>query len=120
MPATKRKALTKQEGKKQQKHDGQKAISHDIDVPVDEGFNVDGKLLSAITIIDWRPPAPAYIRYMLLTDTTDPRYSGCQSLYRRRWNHIRCLPESDQHWRQQQQGRLRADEGLLASVLIVK
>ncbi|KAL8828885.1 MAG: hypothetical protein Q9191_002337 [Dirinaria sp. TL-2023a] len=38
----KRKASVKQEGKKQQKQDGQKAVSHDIDVPIDEGFLADG------------------------------------------------------------------------------
>ncbi|KAL8711667.1 MAG: hypothetical protein Q9225_007085 [Loekoesia sp. 1 TL-2023] len=38
----KRKASGKQEGKgkaKQPKQDGQKAVSHEIDVPIDEGFN---------------------------------------------------------------------------------
>lgn len=40
----KRKASVKQEGKKQQKQDGQKAVSHDIDVPIDEGFHADGEL----------------------------------------------------------------------------
>ena len=46
MAGKKRKAAVKQEEpKKQQKQDGQKAISHDIDVPIDEGFQQDGKLL---------------------------------------------------------------------------
>ena len=44
MAGTKRKASVKQESKKQQKQDGQKAVSHDIDVPLDEGFKGDGKL----------------------------------------------------------------------------
>lgn len=44
MAGRKRKASVKQEdSKKQQKQDGQKAISHDIDVPIDEGFQQDGK-----------------------------------------------------------------------------
>ncbi|KAI4216780.1 MAG: hypothetical protein LQ351_000729 [Letrouitia transgressa] len=41
----KRKASAKQDSKKnvkQPKQDGQKAISHDIDVPIDEGFQEDG------------------------------------------------------------------------------
>ena len=43
----KRKASVKQDPKKQQKQqkqDGQKAVSHDIDVPIDEGFHADGEL----------------------------------------------------------------------------
>lgn len=45
MAGTKRKASVKQEEtKKQQKQDGQKAVSHDIDVPLDEGFKQDGML----------------------------------------------------------------------------
>jgi hypothetical protein len=45
MPPKKRKAAVKQESpKKQQKQDGQKAVSHDLHVPVDEGFHEDGKL----------------------------------------------------------------------------
>ena len=28
---------------KQRKQDGQKAVSHDIEVPIDEGFKEDGK-----------------------------------------------------------------------------
>lgn len=42
----KRKASAKQDSKKnvkQPKQDGQKAISHDIDVPIDEGFQEDGE-----------------------------------------------------------------------------
>ena len=43
MPANKRKGLTKQDkSKKQAKQDGQKAVAHDIDVPVDEGFSEKG------------------------------------------------------------------------------
>ena len=42
MPATKRKASGKQKQpdkkKKQSKQDGQKAVSHEIDIPLDEGF----------------------------------------------------------------------------------
>lgn len=51
MPPKKRKAPVKQEDspKKQQKQDGQKAVSHDIDVPIDEGFQEDGKLPSWTT-----------------------------------------------------------------------
>ena len=30
---------------KQPKQDGQKAISRDLDIPIDEGFHGDGKLL---------------------------------------------------------------------------
>ena len=33
--------------KKQQKQDGQKAVSHDIDVPIDEGFYNDGEFDSS-------------------------------------------------------------------------
>lgn len=47
MPASKRKNAGKQAGKdkaKQLKQDGQKAVSHDIDVPVDEGFGEDAKV----------------------------------------------------------------------------
>jgi len=46
MPSKKRKASVKQgeSPKKQQKQDGQKAISHDIHVPVDEAFHGNGKL----------------------------------------------------------------------------
>ena len=50
----KRKASIKKEGKKpqkQQKQDGQKAVSHDIDVPIDEGFNED---CEAATIVSGR------------------------------------------------------------------
>lgn len=44
MAGRKRKGSVKQEdSKKQQKQDGQKAISHDIDVPIDEGFQQDGR-----------------------------------------------------------------------------
>ena len=43
MPAAKRKAAGKHKQSKsttkQSKQDGQKAVSHDIDVPLDEGFN---------------------------------------------------------------------------------
>ena len=43
MPAAKRKAAGKpkqpKSKAKQAKQDGQKAVSHDIDVPLDEGFN---------------------------------------------------------------------------------
>ncbi|MCJ1228206.1 hypothetical protein MMC12_004867 [Toensbergia leucococca] len=45
MPGTKRKGSAKKASKdttKQPKQDGQKAISHDIDVPIDEGFKEDG------------------------------------------------------------------------------
>ncbi|KAI4164837.1 MAG: hypothetical protein LQ342_001470 [Letrouitia transgressa] len=41
----KRKASAKQDSKKnvkQPKQEGQKAISHDIDIPIDEGFQEDG------------------------------------------------------------------------------
>lgn len=49
MAGTKRKAAAKQaDSKKQQKQDGQKAVSHDIDVPIDEGFNGDGELLKCL------------------------------------------------------------------------
>lgn len=45
MPATKRKGSGKQAGKsKQAKQDGQRAISHSIEVPVDEGFEEQGGL----------------------------------------------------------------------------
>ncbi len=45
MPPKKRKASGKQpETKaKQPKQEGQKAVSHDIDVPIDEGFHEDSK-----------------------------------------------------------------------------
>lgn len=44
----KRKAAAKQDDKgkgkaKQPKHEGQKAVSHDIDVPIDEGYNGAGE-----------------------------------------------------------------------------
>lgn len=42
MPAAKRKASGKQKQPatkaKQSKQDGQKAVSHDVDIPLDEGF----------------------------------------------------------------------------------
>ena len=47
MPPKKRKNTGKQASNgsaKQPKQDGQKAVSHDIDVPIDEGFKEDGKL----------------------------------------------------------------------------
>ena len=51
MAGKKRKAAVKQEdSKKQQKQDGQKAISHDIDVPIDEGFQQDGKHLMQVNL----------------------------------------------------------------------
>ena len=43
MAGTKRKGSVKQGSKKKQKQDGQKAVSHDIDVPLDEGFKEDGE-----------------------------------------------------------------------------
>lgn len=48
----KRKASGKQEDKgkaKQPKQDGQKAVSHDIDVPIDEGFHEGGRF-----ILQWK------------------------------------------------------------------
>ena len=40
------KQATKGKGKaKQPKQDGQKAISRDLDIPIDEGFNEDGKVV---------------------------------------------------------------------------
>ena len=50
-PKRKAAAPTKQaikgKGKaKQPKQDGQKAISRDIDIPIDEGFHEDGEVLS--------------------------------------------------------------------------
>lgn len=46
MPAKKRKGSGKQADTKakQPKQDGQKAVSHDINVPIDEGFNEDGEI----------------------------------------------------------------------------
>ena len=44
----KRKAPTKQASKgkaKQPKQDGQKAVTHELKVPLDEGFSSDGKAL---------------------------------------------------------------------------
>lgn len=32
---------------KQPKQDGQKAVSHDIDIPLDEGFKEDGEFIEA-------------------------------------------------------------------------
>lgn len=45
MPPKRKAAVKKEEEEsmKQQKQDGQKAVSHDIDVPLDEGFQEDGK-----------------------------------------------------------------------------
>lgn len=44
MPPKKRKASSEQADNtvKQSKQDGQKAVSHDIDVPLDEGFKENG------------------------------------------------------------------------------
>ena len=59
MPPKKRKAAVKKEDspKKQQKQDGQKAISHDINVPLDEGFHEDGKS-QVLVDIGWRRTRP--------------------------------------------------------------
>ena len=59
MPPKKRKAAVKKEDspKKQQKQDGQKAISHDVNVPLDEGFHGDGKLPVWVDI-GWRGTPP--------------------------------------------------------------
>ena len=45
MPPKKRKASGKQAKteSKQSKQDGQKAVSHELDIPLDEGFKEDGK-----------------------------------------------------------------------------
>ena len=46
MAPKKRQAAGKQAAKgkaKQPKQDGQKAVTHDIDVPLDEGFKEDGE-----------------------------------------------------------------------------
>lgn len=43
MPAAKRKAGGSKGKKKQPKQDGQKAVSHDIDIPIDEAFSVAGQ-----------------------------------------------------------------------------
>ena len=56
MAGPNRKASVKQESKKQQKQDGQKAVSHDIDVPLDEGFNGDGKLQHQLSP-KYKPPS---------------------------------------------------------------
>ncbi len=47
MPPKRKAASAKQsKGKaKQPKQEGQKAVSHDIDIPIDEGFKKDGKIL---------------------------------------------------------------------------
>ena len=53
----KRKASVKKEGKKpqkQQKQDWQKAVSRDIDVPIDEGFNEDCEPLTSVSGKDQR------------------------------------------------------------------
>ena len=43
-PKKRQAAAGKQAAKaKQPKQDGQKAVSHDIDVPLDEGFTADGE-----------------------------------------------------------------------------
>jgi hypothetical protein len=47
MPPKRKAAPAKQASKgkaKQPKQDGQKAVSHDIDIPIDEGFKEDGKM----------------------------------------------------------------------------
>ena len=86
MPA-KRKNAGKQanNGKaKQAKQDGQKAISHDIDVPIDEGFK-EGKLW-AVSYVDCQGGTmnqvasnSSKVSYML----THLSHRRCQSLYRR-------------------------------------
>lgn len=48
MPPKRKAASAKQASKgkaKQPKQDGQKAVSHNIDIPIDEGFKEDGKFL---------------------------------------------------------------------------
>lgn len=51
MAPKRRQASTKQAAKaKQPKQDGQKAVSHDIDVPLDEGFKEDGKSCNAASL----------------------------------------------------------------------
>lgn len=47
MPPKRKAAPTKKASKgkaKRPKQDGQKAVSHDLDIPIDEGFKEDGKL----------------------------------------------------------------------------
>lgn len=63
MPPKKRKAAVKQEEspRKQQKQDGQKAVSHDIHVPVDEAFHEDGKLFLSSTLSS-NPDTASYWR----------------------------------------------------------
>jgi hypothetical protein len=41
---------------KRQKQDGQKALSKDINIPIDEGFKENGKLVFLIQSQSWRPP----------------------------------------------------------------
>ena len=51
MPANKRKGTAKQDNsKKQAKRDGQKAIAHDVDVPVDEGYSEQGTFESELRL----------------------------------------------------------------------
>ena len=106
MPA-KRKNTKKQtnNGKaKQAKQDGQKAISHDIDVPIDEGFK-EGKLW-AVPYIDCQDGTCNQVAgnsskapYILIHLS----HRRCQSLHRRQWDHIRRFFKPNKYWWEQQQ-----------------
>lgn len=87
---------------KQAKQEGQKAVSHDINVPIDEGFK-EGKCFAA-SRIDWQDRT-CNCRVIKGTPKllTDPWYRRCQSLHRRQWDYLRCLFKPNKHRRKQQQ-----------------
>jgi hypothetical protein len=45
-----------QAASKRQKQDGQKALSKDINIPIDEGFKENGELVFRTQSQSWRPP----------------------------------------------------------------
>jgi hypothetical protein len=48
--------LGNQAPSKKQKQDGQKAVSKDINIPIDEGFKKNGELAFPVQSQSWRPP----------------------------------------------------------------
>ena len=64
MPPKKRKSSAKQADTqvKQPKQDGQKAVSHDIVVPLDEGFKEDGEQIACAALFTF---SPLYIYFTL-------------------------------------------------------
>jgi hypothetical protein len=117
-------ASGKQGASKKQKQDGQKAVSKDISVPIDEGFQENGKptLLATRALhrrhLQQDSLANVQRATMFCFDTsktetfrvpgssTDFQTSRCRHLHQPGQDHLRRVVEPDQHWRQQQQGGL--------------